>query len=85
LFSPSLLAIGDPPPKKITSIYHYFILCFAKNFNKKKRLELQPTNCAHPVKLAVDAAAEDLPIEENFVCEFGALFRHRFCFFALVA
>jgi hypothetical protein len=30
------------------------------------------------VKLAVDAAAEDLHIEENFVCEFGALFRHRF-------
>jgi hypothetical protein len=29
------------------------------------------------VKLAVDAAAEDLQIEENFVCEFGALFRHR--------
>jgi hypothetical protein len=37
------------------------------------------------VKLAVDAAAEDLLIEENFVCEFGALFRDRFCFFALVA
>jgi len=76
------LAIGDPP--KITSIYHYFVLCFAKFFNKKG-LRLQPINCAHPVKLAVDAAAEDLQIEENFVCEFGALFRHRFCFFALVA
>jgi hypothetical protein len=32
------------------------------------------------VQLAVDAAAEDLQIEENFVCEFGALFRHRFLF-----
>ncbi len=53
------------------------MLYFANFFNKKKRLELQPTNCAHPVKLAVDAAAEDLQIEENFVCEFGALFRHR--------
>jgi hypothetical protein len=72
--------------QKIKSLQFIIILFYISPiFLIKKGLQLQPINCAHPVKLAVDAAAEDLQIEENFVCEFGALFRHRFCFFALVA
>jgi hypothetical protein len=72
-------------PKKKSLQFISILFYISPVFLIKKRLELQPTNCARPEKLAVDAVAEDLQIEDNFVCEFGALFRHRFCFFALVA
>jgi hypothetical protein len=84
LFFPSLLAIGDPPKKN--SLQFIIILFYISPiFLIKKKARTSTYKLCSSSELAVDAAAEDLQIEENFVCEFGALFRHRFCFFALVA
>ncbi len=85
LFFPSLLAIGDPPKNKITSIYHYFILYFANFFNKKKgyyfNLQIVLIQCNWLLMLQQKICRSRRTLFVNLVLSSGI----DFCFFALVA